>query len=238
MSATCTHCGFPMDTPERAHSFIHQLMESITEHRKLLPLLRKEQAYAEDVTAAAKRVIDECDRRQREGYKPEAPWLDLHVLRKVIADRRTEIGTKTNVEAPDARSGPQAKTTERIDADTRTKIGDLGNEAESEARPCAGLRGSTSEVAGRRYAVTAPLATSGNAAVYQAVGNQSDPPLPHPLHAVVPKYEEWSESVEAVSGLAHMTHAGVPSGLADRIMRCAFEAGRRGLSQDSGNGGA
>lgn len=38
---TCTECGFPIDTPERAHSFIHQLMESIIEHRKVIAELRE-----------------------------------------------------------------------------------------------------------------------------------------------------------------------------------------------------
>jgi hypothetical protein len=36
MSVTCTCCGFPMDTPERAHAFIHQQGEALIEHRKEL----------------------------------------------------------------------------------------------------------------------------------------------------------------------------------------------------------
>jgi hypothetical protein len=41
---TCTECGFPTDTPERPHAFIHQLMEALIEHRKILPELRKAEA--------------------------------------------------------------------------------------------------------------------------------------------------------------------------------------------------
>lgn len=37
--ARCDYCGFPMDTPERAHNFIHQQGEALIEHRKVIKRL-------------------------------------------------------------------------------------------------------------------------------------------------------------------------------------------------------
>lgn len=40
----------------------------------------------EDLKAAALRVVEECDRREREGSAPAVPWLDLNVLRRFIGE--------------------------------------------------------------------------------------------------------------------------------------------------------
>lgn len=53
MSQTCTECGFPMDTPERAHAFIHHCLQSIAEHRGAL---RAQEEYAEELRIAGQRI--------------------------------------------------------------------------------------------------------------------------------------------------------------------------------------
>lgn len=44
MTIKCTYCGFPMDTPQKAHDFIHQQGEALVAHRKAISELEAENA--------------------------------------------------------------------------------------------------------------------------------------------------------------------------------------------------
>lgn len=53
VSERCNYCGFPMDTPQRAHDFIHQQGEALIEHRRALYAANERIAALLDALRAA-----------------------------------------------------------------------------------------------------------------------------------------------------------------------------------------